>query len=153
MPGYRGHILAGSLFYFLIVWAFKLTTKTPALLITWFICTLAGALFPDIDTKSKGQKIFYFLFAIFVASSIFTKQYSLGAWASLVSFTPLLTNHRGLFHSTLFLAVLIFSLTYSLTILFPVYKAIIIPCAVFFALGVATHLLFDFRLKINKFNF
>ena len=144
MPGYKGHLIAGSLLYAFSVWQFNLLSKDIVLLLTWFVCTLAGSLFPDIDTKSKGQQIFYLLFSVLLASSIVLKKYTLGAWAGLIGFLPLLSRHRGLFHSSFFLIFLIILVCHHLTLVLPGYKTLVFSATYFFALGVLSHLLCDF---------
>ncbi|MFN3394485.1 MAG: metal-dependent hydrolase, partial [Candidatus Thermochlorobacter sp.] len=70
MASYRGHIWGGLLFFvpliILLVFFFELYKQPlPMLLAQVAILlsiTLLFALFPDIDIKSKGQRIFYLIF-------------------------------------------------------------------------------------------
>lgn len=144
MPGYRGHLVAGSLLYAFTIWQFNFINKDLGLLFVWLICTLGGSLFPDIDTKSRGQQIFYLLFVLFLGSSIFLKQYTLGAWSGLIGMLPLVTRHRGLFHSSWFLIFLLILISHHLTLILPNYKTLIFSGTYFFALGIFSHLLCDF---------
>ena len=59
MPGYKGHLVGGAVAYGVTVYLLRSLNPTAITLVEWFVCTLAGALFPDVDTKSKGQKYFY----------------------------------------------------------------------------------------------
>ncbi len=60
MPGYKAHMCGGVAAYVLIVCIAGLyALYSSATLAEWFLSMLVGALFPDIDTKSKIQKIMY----------------------------------------------------------------------------------------------
>ena len=153
MPGYKGHILGATTLYILILAVFSLYYVTAYKTITWLLCVLAGALFPDIDIKSKGQQIFYkFLFAGVLICILF-KQCLLGAYISLGAFLPLLCKHRGLFHNLWFLLFITLSGAGVLLHIFPHERTHILACAGFFLLGVISHLWLDKGLKrMLRFN-
>src|SRR5438309_2217826 len=63
MPGYKGHLVGGTVAFGLLFFALVgVVVRQPSMLIAgeWLLFALAGSLFPDIDIKSKGQKYFYF---------------------------------------------------------------------------------------------
>lgn len=113
MSNYKGHIAGGAVAG--IIYAGLLTTlvqsadlkisfgmtdtwQFPALLVC--LATLSG-LWPDIDTNSKGQDIFYTgMFALNVWL-IYQKQYQLSAFLGLLAMFPVLSKHRGWTHSRL----------------------------------------------------
>ncbi|MGC2310143.1 MAG: hypothetical protein WA432_00805 [Candidatus Babeliaceae bacterium] len=70
MPSYKGHLLGGLVVYSIAL-LFMATTLSWLTKGEWLLCTLFGALFPDIDIKSKGQKLFYAL--LLVIGSFFIK--------------------------------------------------------------------------------
>ena len=59
MSNYRGHLIGACIVYSVIIFVLSFHTKSFITLTEWLLCTLLGSLFPDIDTKSKGQKLFY----------------------------------------------------------------------------------------------
>src|SRR5204862_7628496 len=67
----------------------------------WLFFTLAGSLFPDIDTKSKGQKYFYCAVLLFFIFLTVRKQFEMVTCCSFMIMTPLLVRHRGIFHNPL----------------------------------------------------
>jgi surface polysaccharide O-acyltransferase-like enzyme len=118
-----------------------------ARIILWFICTLFGGLFPDIDTKSKGQMLFYKLVCLVILFCIIYKAYYVGVMLSFFSFWPLLVKHRGLFHRLWFLLALTGAGCYALLQVLPLYRTDIIACTSFFAVGFISHLYLDMGLK------
>ncbi len=102
MAGYQGHlagglILGGGLMA-LAVWLGFFPEDYPALAGLMGFC-LAGALFPDIDTKSKGQYLFYAALLALDVGLLWRRQYQWAAWLGLVAIIPGVTPHRGWTHS------------------------------------------------------
>ncbi|MFN3385242.1 MAG: metal-dependent hydrolase [Candidatus Thermochlorobacter sp.] len=120
MASYRGHIWGGLLFFvpliILLVFFFELYKQPlPMLLAQVAILlsiTLLFALFPDIDIKSKGQRIFYLIFFCVDLVLIVTNHWREAAFLGLFAMLPLLTEHRGWTHS--FWAALIIPLPFLL---------------------------------------
>lgn len=107
MPGYKGHI-AGGIVTGLLVHAYLLPASSTTL---WcfpehLLLTVCGALFPDIDTKSKGQKLFYSTLFIYCILLFLQQKYHVIALLSLCAWIPLLVRHRGIFHQPWFLLML-----------------------------------------------
>lgn len=107
MATYKGHIVGGIVVFFLAHYATKkffapLPTKE---VFTLFLACILGSLFPDIDTKSVGQRIFYTLLIIPITVAIIYKQFLFLALLSLVSLFPILINHRGVTHSVWFISL------------------------------------------------
>lgn len=102
MPGYKGH-LAGGLF-------FGVMGIVGAILLGWFVFDplqaaallgfcLLGALFPDVDTNSKGQNLYYAVFALVDLGLIIKQLYIWAAWLGLFSMLPAVGSHRGWTHT------------------------------------------------------
>ena len=103
MPNYKGH-LAGGVVVFAMIFTGMCIMYKPSLSIAieWLVFTLAGALFPDIDIKSKGQKYFYYIvfFAFIILAA--RKQFITVTCCSFLILSPMLVRHRGIFHHPLF---------------------------------------------------
>lgn len=143
MPSYKGHLWGSVVAYFLVLIFLTLPSYSFLSLFEWLCCALLGGLFPDIDTKSKGQKIFYFFIMIVTSVFIFQSNRHALSCVSLCACLPLLVNHRGIFHSVWFIFFII-STALALTYTFlPKYFAIIAYDLIFFLSGVLSHLILD----------
>jgi len=102
MPGYKGH-LAGGLF-------FACMGLVGAVLLGWWVFNpisasalicfcLLGALFPDVDTDSKGQNLYYVVFALLDLGLILKKYYMWSAWLGFFAMLPAIGSHRGWTHT------------------------------------------------------
>ncbi|MDD4952928.1 MAG: metal-dependent hydrolase [Desulfovibrionaceae bacterium] len=102
MPGYKGH-LAGGLFV-AGVGLFALYSLGWVQERHWFMAALAGfclmgALFPDVDTDSVAQRLFYLLIVAVVCGLIVQRRFELAAYLGLFAMLPCLGKHRGWTHS------------------------------------------------------
>lgn len=61
--------------------------------------TVMFGIFPDIDTNSKAQDVFYGLFFVSDLLLILSDQFQLAAYLGLVAMLPILSHHRGWTHS------------------------------------------------------
>jgi hypothetical protein len=115
MPGYRAH-LATALFLYVVVIVFTWSCMQGLCMrMIGFLALCAGALFPDIDIKSKGQHYLYQLYAALLIGAL--SMYVLCAhmirlWADIIiclavmSIAPMLVRHRGITHSPRFILFL-----------------------------------------------
>lgn len=71
-----------------------------------FVIAILSGLWPDVDTKSKSQQIFYRIFIIFNVVLIYMGHYSISAFFGLFAMLPLIGNHRGWTHSKLTMLLL-----------------------------------------------
>lgn len=110
MSGYKGHTIGGfaaatvytSAMLFVPVQQFA---EYAHLLRDWqplaavFILAMLFALFPDVDTKSKGQGIFYWVAFLLDVLLIANHYLQAAAYLGVVAMLPLLSRHRGWTHS------------------------------------------------------
>jgi membrane-bound metal-dependent hydrolase YbcI (DUF457 family) len=102
MPGYKGHLNGGLIAGSLAISATMLLgylafdiIKVAGLL---GVCVL-GSLFPDIDTDSKGQNLFYSGMIVIDGILIYHKYYFWASWLGLIAMLPALGHHRGWTHT------------------------------------------------------
>ena len=111
MAGYRGHISGAIVFfivYFLgIIFIFAANTSSGynlntnnilSVLALFAICLMFG-LWPDVDTNSKGQDIFYTIFFIVDVFLIYYERFNEAAYLGLFCILPILGKHRGWTHT------------------------------------------------------
>ena len=67
--------------------------------ISLFALCLMFGLWPDVDTNSKGQNLFYTLFFIADIVLIATKHFEEAAYLGLFALLPALGKHRGWTHT------------------------------------------------------
>lgn len=102
MPGYKTHLAGGmaitacGVFISLYKGWFELNVLEISALL--FIGSL-GALFPDIDTDSKGQNLFYFLLVSLDLALMIKKYYKWAAILGFMAMLPALGRHRGWTHT------------------------------------------------------
>jgi membrane-bound metal-dependent hydrolase YbcI (DUF457 family) len=147
MPNYKGHLVGGLGFYLIGLYILSFLSPTLPTALEWLLCALAGSLFPDIDTKSKGQKIFYRILAVITVVLIFQQKFKPLLIIASCALIPIIVDHRGLFHMLWFVigVPLIFAAIMSVS--FPAYKDILFVDAFFFIGGAISHLLLDFGLR------
>jgi len=146
MPNYRGHLMGGVVAFGLVAYCLSVT-PTVATLIEWLIFTLAGALFPDVDIKSKGQLFLYrFLLLVFLMLILQNRLQQL-AFLSVAALVPMLVKHRGLFHRVWFILLFPAVLAVSIAGYCPHYAHIIYYDALFFIAGALSHLVLDLGLR------
>ena len=111
MAGYKGHLFGaavfGALYLGALAAAFAVDEAfrqfTEAELIAYpvalgVLCLMFG-LWPDVDTNSKGQNLFYSLFFVADVVMIATEQFEWAAYLGLFAILPALGKHRGWTHS------------------------------------------------------
>lgn len=107
MPGYKAHLAVGSavcgLTYITTINVFQLPTL-PQLPLCIFL-GLVGSIFPDIDIRSKMQKIYYRMATLGVLVTLFLQAWTpffiLGAISCLIT----TLTHRTMTHHYWFLTV------------------------------------------------
>jgi membrane-bound metal-dependent hydrolase YbcI (DUF457 family) len=102
LPGYRGHIAGGAIvcggLFAGAAWTGLFTPPLETGLALGVVA-LMGALFPDTDTDSKGQNLFYAILVVLDLALLIKEMYR---WAALLGFCALLPavgRHRGWTHT------------------------------------------------------
>ena len=147
MPNYKAHLVGGFVVYGIVVCALSQNCTSLFTAAEWLGCALAGSLFPDIDIKSKGQKLFYSIFLVLFLFLIFAQKYRLLAGASVLSVVPMLVRHRGIFHRLWFVIGAPFALWFLLSVHAPYLANILLFDTVFFVAGAISHLWLDFGFR------
>ncbi len=110
MANYKGHIAGGALLtgVYTIAMIFapvEQFAEYAALLYDWqamfavFVIGMLFALFPDVDTNSKGQDLFYWIILPLDILLIYSEQFQAAAYLGVIAILPILTHHRGWTHS------------------------------------------------------
>ncbi len=102
MPGYRGHLAGGVVFgagtLAGLIWVGLYQPDIPTGLLLMAI-VLAGALFPDVDTNSRGQHLFYTVLVVVDLALMIQKEYQWSAILGFCAMFPAVGNHRGWTHT------------------------------------------------------
>jgi len=149
MPGYKTHLASGVVVFTLLLSLPFFFTKTFTTIDTrhafWYLCcALAGSLFPDVDVKSKGQKLFYRIGLILVLGAIITKDWLFLSLISLALLLPILVRHRGITHHLWFIVCVPFVVPIIASSAFPHLLKPALFGYFFFIGGAVAHLMLDF---------
>lgn len=148
MSNYKGH-LAGGIFAYLIallcIVSLQFVNFTTSL--EWLLFALAGSLFPDVDIKSKGQKLFYWVMLLLMMILIINNQKQTLIIVAVLSVIPLLVRHRGIFHKLWFVILIPLFVAWILCLYFPTCEKTIMYDCLFFIVGAISHLWLDLGLK------
>jgi membrane-bound metal-dependent hydrolase YbcI (DUF457 family) len=112
MAGYKGHIAGGvalggvyaGVLHFV---PYERFVEVAGVLHNWqafialFVISVLFALFPDIDTNSKGQNIFYGLALAADIALLWSGNIQAAAYLGLIAMLPIVGKHRGWTHSKL----------------------------------------------------
>jgi membrane-bound metal-dependent hydrolase YbcI (DUF457 family) len=154
MAGYKGHIAGATVCCGLAIAGVAILpgailAKTGGLLSNWqmvaglFVVAILFGLWPDIDTNSKGQDIFFGTAFIFDIILIWQGYIEAAAFLGLLAMTPVLGKHRGWTHSKL--AMILVPLP--LLVIPYIYKQSLLQTAILFyaaaVIGYFSHLLLD----------
>ncbi|WP_291327707.1 metal-dependent hydrolase [Desulfovibrio sp. UCD-KL4C] len=149
MPGYRihisGSIVAGLLVLLLLVNIGVYIVEPQQVAVLTVLCVL-GALFPDIDTDSKGKRIFYSGMLLLSLSLIYFKEFQWAAYLGILAMLPGVSAHRGWTHT--WWAMLVVPMP-MLVLPYYIYGQpfpTLLPYYVAFVTGYFSHLLLDREL-------
>lgn len=110
MANYKGHIAGGAVFAGVYTCAMlfapveqlaeyaHLLYDSQAIFAV-FVIGMLFALFPDIDTNSKAQDIFFWIVFPLDALLIWQGHIQAAAYLGLIAMLPIVTHHRGWTHS------------------------------------------------------
>lgn len=98
--GFKEHLLFGAVVWALFYWLSTtfLGLKDPVVILVTLALTELAALFPDVDTNSKGQDIFYFAFMAADAYLLWKGYYKEAAILGFLAMLPVVVHHRGWTH-------------------------------------------------------
>lgn len=115
MSGYKGHITGAILFFvaYIVMFGYALALgllhiyfdplaeplTTMMYIAGLFVVTLLFGLWPDVDTDSKGRRIFYRIFLVVDLYLIVVGHYEAAAYLGLLAILPGLGPHRGWTHT------------------------------------------------------
>ena len=164
MANYRGHIVGGvaaGAAYMAAIMYVPLTyfAEVAGVLHGWkalaavMVLAVLFALFPDVDTNSKGQDIFIGSAFVLDILLIITGDIQAAAYLGLVAMAPIITHHRGWTHTKW--AMLLVPLP--ILVVPYLYNQAILPASIVYygaaVIGYFSHLLLDgliirqFRIK------
>lgn len=162
VPGYRGHLVGGVVAYGLLMGILYMMRPSCITMIGWCIATCAGALFPDVDTKSRGQRYFYTVVVFFLLMSLWRAmqvphevRLDIILGIVIIALLPLLSRHRGFTHNPKFIVGMVFALWIILPSLFPTHASMLSLYVLFFGAGALSHILLDrglFKKRIRVQN-
>ena len=111
MAGYRGHLAGATLFFGAYLAALAVVYAVDQAYLRFSdvelvaypfalfgLCLMFG-LWPDVDTNSKGQNLFYTLFFLADITLITTRQFEEAAYLGLFCLLPAIGKHRGWTHT------------------------------------------------------
>lgn len=148
MANYQGHLIGGAVTYAILItatfWSHHGCRYHFEDLVVWFIMCLLGSLFPDIDIRSKGQKIYYRFLLILTIIALVTKKWDVLSLITFAALFPAFVTHRGVMHRVSF----IITAPFLAVVAFAHYDNSIVPtafgCYLFFVAGALSHLALDF---------
>lgn len=161
MANWRGHVAGGAVLgagyiALLALGPNTLTEHTRGLMSDWqmliglmVICILF-ALWPDIDTNSKGQNIFFGIAFAADIVLILSGHIEAAAYLGLIAMTPILGKHRGWTHSRVAMVLVPLPI---IIIPYLYRQEILQPALIFYGAALAgyfSHLLLD-GLIIKRF--
>ena len=102
MPGYMTHIAAGGLVTGGALYVAQVTDTFQAEPVTYAALVAIGmlaGLFPDVDTDSRGQRLYYALLLIVDLGLMIHEEYRWAAILGFLAMIPAIDNHRGWTHT------------------------------------------------------
>lgn len=148
MSNYKGH-LAGGIFVYLLSIYYIASQQEVSLGtgLEWLLFCLAGALFPDVDVKSKGQKIFYWLLLILALILLINHRVQALMALGIIGVIPMIVPHRGIFHRLWFVILIPTMGAWVTCSYLPHCTSIIVYDTLFFIIGAISHLWLDYGFR------
>lgn len=154
MAGYKGHLIGAAASNAMYVGVLKTAhsqwlEKNAGLLSDWqllvglFVIAMLFGLWPDVDTNSKGQDVFFGIAFIVDILLIVNGRVEAAAYLGLLAMTPILGKHRGWTHSKIAMVLVPLPI-----VLVPYWHRpdILTPCILLYGaavVGYFSHLLLD----------
>lgn len=110
MANYKGHLVGGAVLTGIYTAAISYAPverfaeyahilQDYQALVAVFVIGMLFSLFPDVDTNSKGQGIFYWTIFLLDGLLIYAGALQAAAYLGLIAMLPVLSHHRGWTHS------------------------------------------------------
>ena len=149
MSSYKGHLAGGTLAFglYLVALVVFFSFKPDLNVLLWFGLCMLGALWPDVDTNSLGQKLFYGIFLILDCFFILAGCYKEAALLGLFALLPIVGKHRGWTH-TVWAAFVIPSPLLILRVLKPELNAGGLEYYIPVVIGYLSHLILDREINL-----
>ena len=147
MPNYRTHLVGGVASFGLLMIVLNPYCASIMTAFEWLGFALFGSLFPDVDTKSKGQKYFYRILAIIGIFLLLQRRLMNVVALSTIGFIPLMVKHRGMTHSVWFLMLIAAAITFIAHFHAKGYAPVLFFDMLFFLAGGISHLVLDFGIR------
>lgn len=117
MANYKGHLVGGAVLtgmYTAVISfvpverfaEYAQVLQDYQALISVFVIGMLFSLFPDVDTNSKGQDLFYWIIFPIALLLIYWGQFQAAAYLGLIAMLPVLSHHRGWTHTKWAMAVI-----------------------------------------------
>ena len=116
-------------------------------ILVFLVTGLLGALFPDVDTNSRGQDIFYSLFFILDFSLIALRKFEYAALLGLLVILPVLGRHRGWTHTWWAMLIVPFPIILLPVAFFKADPVSLIPYYLCAVSGYLSHLILDWKFR------
>lgn len=150
MPGYKAHLAGGAIVGTAVLGGLAWSgVYAPSFAQVGVLggLVLLGALFPDVDTDSKGQHVFYLMLVVLDLALLWKGYFRWAAILGLAAMLPALGPHRGWTHT--WWAMLLLPLPF---ILLPVWlygisPKDVLPLYLAVVTGYVSHLLLDRRWR------
>ncbi len=149
MPGYKEHIV-GAIFF----WGLCLLGMTvfemfkPSLFSASVLLVIAvlGALFPDVDTNSKGQHIIYGIILIADIILIVSGQFILAAMLGFFALFPAIGSHRGWTHTWWAMFIVPLPIIFLPKLYYNINLIKVLPYYTAWVFGYLSHLILDKKM-------
>lgn len=146
MPGYKGHatgaLVLGAGTLAAANWMGWYSPDFPeAALLLGFV--VLGGLFPDVDTDSIGQKLFYSLLAVINLTLMILGHYKWAAVLGFCAMLPVVARHRGWIHTWWAMFLVPMAIFIIPIIFYDVPWKTLVPFYLASVFGYFTHLLLD----------
>lgn len=150
MPGYKGHLAGGAVAGAAIlggaVWSGLYAPSFTQMAVLGGLALL-GALFPDVDTDSKGQHLFYLMLVVLDLALLWKGYFKWAAILGLAAMFPALGSHRGWTHTWWAMLLVPLPLVLLPVWLYGVEPESVLPLYLAVVTGYASHLLLDRRWR------
>jgi len=146
LPGYRGHVVGGALIWsgcFAAAIQFNMLQPSPETAVVLGGTALMGALFPDTDTDSKGQNLFYLIMVILNLALMIKGMYRWSAVLGFCAMLPALGRHRGWTHTWWAMLLVPFPILLLPVVFYEQPLSRLLPLYLSAVIGYFSHLLLD----------